>query len=237
MPALRSSRSSRMHPFKKTNRGPRQNIKSFRSGYRTSISTVERKYVDQANSISINLAGSVNFISGLNQGNDNFERQGRRVTWKDVAARFLIDASQLNSTSTTNMDTTMRVIVFLDTQNTGTLPLITDVLQGGRITSHLNLGNAQRFKIVVDYIEALSAAFTPNLVSGTNYPVLNEADPNLVRKFYRKLPNVVGTYQGTTNALADSSGNQLFLLVIGEDAVAADNFRIQINTRCKFTDD
>lgn len=121
-----------------------------------SMLNTEEKRKDYIPSIfNITNTGIIFEHSSLLQGTSSTTRVGQEIRMKDFFMRYSLS---LNAAATSN---NVRVIVFLDRQPNGAIPLVTDILQTATYYSPMNALKAKRFKILCDDMYSLSANF-PN---------------------------------------------------------------------------
>lgn len=121
--------------------------------YMKGMINCEKKYADIAYSGGIDYNGAINLITNIAQGSDVGNRDGN-----SILVRSLNFKQVWRIVGTT--DTNVRTIIFLDTQNTGSAPTVSDVLQAiGTVTaplSPLQVDHLTRYKILGDYKFILS---------------------------------------------------------------------------------
>ncbi len=114
-----------------------------------------------------------------------------------------------------------RIIIFVDTMNTGVLPAVTDVLQAADPRSGYNVANLVngRFKFLVDeHIATVSETVTENNI----------------RRYRLKLNKKV-TYLGSTFTTASNGKNSVWCLTITDISVAVTT-QNTLNFALHFTD-
>lgn len=142
-------------------------------------------------------------IPVVGTGFDN--RTGRSIYSKYIEIRGLLGWTAGTASSWSNG----RIILVLDENSNGVLPVITDVLTSNTIASMRNVNNMSRFKILYDRTHA-----NPQ----THATINNE---KLV-KFRRKVRRTT-EYLGTGVASADLGKNQLYLILLSEQTTASAN--------------
>lgn len=111
----------------------------------------EQKIADTANAPVVSNAGAVTLLSGVAQGDGDFQRNGNQIKAHSSYFRGLL---AINGTATR---TFCRVMIFFDKESRGAAPGVTDVLQVASVESPLNIENAGwRFVIIHDKTYALS---------------------------------------------------------------------------------
>lgn len=111
----------------------------------------ELEHYDYSATDSTDYNGKIYSLCATSQGDTVGARTGNKITAKGLYLRLW-----MNSSLTTVSFTQSRVIVFIDKMQTGTPPVLTDLLSqagtGYATVSHLNLTNAEmgRYKILLD---------------------------------------------------------------------------------------
>lgn len=111
----------------------------------SSLVNAELKYHDQSMLNTPDDSGTVDFLSGIPEGDDNTQRNGRSIRAKSI---YLTGSVAQNASAT---ETIVRIIVFRDKSGAGTPPIVLDVLSVTDVTSPLNVDTAgNRFQILSD---------------------------------------------------------------------------------------
>lgn len=98
-------------------------------------------------------SGGVTHISAIAQGDGDGARTGNSIFVRSINWKGQVFRSTLG-----NAAQTVRVIVFMDTQQvTDSAPGVTDVLQSATVYSHLNVNALGRFKILTNRLFCLSS--------------------------------------------------------------------------------
>ncbi len=148
----------------------------------------------KAISVSPDTGGVIVGISQLAQGDTNLTREGNKV----IAKRINLRLRFLKTVATTD---TMRVIIFADKEQHGTIPTLANVLQSVDTTSHLNINNKVRFRIFKDMI--------------VNFSSDDAGGPDLVyRQIKVNLRNMPIFFIGTAADDASAGKNNLYLLAV-----------------------
>lgn len=162
----------------------------------SALVNAESKYTDTNILSTINDAGTINLLSGLNEGVDNTMRNGRSVKFTSA---YITGSIAQNSSAT---ETIARVMLFIDKATAGGTPQILDVLRYTDYTSPLNVENAgNRFRILFD----------------RSYAFSNSGSKIIDIKEFVKL-NLHTTYLGTGPTISECGTNSIFLLLIGSEA-------------------
>jgi hypothetical protein len=156
------SRKSNAFKTKRTRKGVSKSRKSMLFQMDTGTGP-ERKSVDTVSSFATALTSSFatpQLLNGVAQGSNSNERIGRKTTTKSVL---------LNYTFTPNAPASQtRILVVYDKQANGAAPIAGDILFSNSFLSPTNLGNADRFVILMDEISD-SAQSSAIDISGKRY--------------------------------------------------------------------
>lgn len=139
-------------------------------------------------------AGAVTLLSGVAQGDDNFNRIGRKITVVSLAYKFHL----VNTVTTigTNSPYGARIMFVWDKQPNGALPAVVDILQTTDITSPLSANNEGRFKVL------------------KNHQLMIGQDPNVAMcEGYLKL-DLHSKFEGTGSTIASIATGSLLMLTI-----------------------
>jgi len=196
---------------RKTPTAPRGFAPGF--GTRSNVGE-ERKYSDTTfAALTCDTTGTVTLLNGLATGTDATARVGRRVTLKSFHIRGVLQP-KATYPGTARARSLNRVMVVWDNNpNGGTIAAIGDILATASSTSHQNLNNRERFKVLMDVVTYQGAC-----AAGSSAPEYG-TDFNVVERFQR-LNNDV-QYGGTAATIADIQKGALLLVTIGDQAVAA----------------
>jgi len=151
----------------------------------------------------------------VTEGDGISQRTGRVIRLEDVRLRY--NRVLNNITNTTSV---LRTIVFLDTQNQGTYPAITDVLTAASPSSGFEVLNAQqgRFKVLHDEYETLCASSNTHRKATT-----------------WKVPTKVTVhYGGATDTAGSNRKNTLCFLFITNNALSGPD--IELGVQLRYTD-
>lgn len=120
------------------------------ANYVRSLINVEKKFFDVTQQINYTATGTVYPLTQIAQGDAYNQRNGNSLKIKSLFLRF---QNQLNPVQSNDV---VRVMLFIDTQNNGNTPLVTDVLQNAGIISPINYLNGSRFRVIMDKIQPLT---------------------------------------------------------------------------------
>ncbi len=197
---------------------------------RYSGSNPEMKFKDTTVDDGV-VAASMNVQTALlviAEGNGESQRVGRKVTVKRIGWRYEV----LLPTTATAADTSdvVRVVLVLDKQANGALPVATDVFEDDDYQSFNNLANSQRFRILMD--KSYSIATPAGSGRGTT-DTLSYGD-NVITAQWHKTCNIPIEYDNsaTTGVITSIRSNNIFAVVGSKSGVAG--FRSKL--RIRYTD-
>ncbi len=130
---------------------------------------------------------------GITQGDSTLQRDGAQLKLEDTRLRMRVFMP------TGAVAASLRVIIFSDSMNVGSLPLVSDVLSSSTITASYSTVQllTSRFRIYADTIKNMTAGGIQQLCIDLNRPI-----------------SKVLTYNGNTDVAASNGKNAVFLLVI-----------------------
>lgn len=182
-----------------------------------SIVNAEDKLIDTDIS-GFPLVGTTNSLGGLTliaQGDNDNQRNGNSILAKSVFIRIRMQMS-----GATNTFGFMRVIVFIDNMQLGTLPTVTDVLQTNDVGSPLNIRSTsdQRFTILKDHMFKFAGG---------------QENQVQMWKLYKPLTHHI-KYGGSTASQSDQRNGNLYILYVTQ--ANTETFTIWQNARVRFYD-
>lgn len=155
----------------------------------------EKKYFDSNSTDFVSWNGTVNPLSNIAQGNDVGNRDGNSILARSLWLQMDVRGNVANQSNI------VRVIVFVDTENTGSTPAASDVLQttgsAFAVDSPLNVDHLPRYTILMDKKFVTSTAGQTRL--NTKRYI------NLYKHIKYTGPNATDTYK-----------NQLFILFVSD---------------------
>lgn len=223
MPRTFNKSSRRKNGFRKFNRYVNTGAKVASTAYTAlkvaqgvaAMVNTEKKYVDVANLDNPDSNGAVFFVSGIQEGDDNTQRNGRSVRAKSIEIRGRLE---LNANTPT---VCCRCITFIDWASNGVAPAVSDVLKLIDVDSFMNLdntGKGGRFQVLRNQFMCLS---------DTGNKMYHYED-------YIKLNHHL-KYKGTGATVADATQGHLYVLTIS-DKVTADAPGFFWQTRLRYID-
>ncbi len=164
----------------------------------------------------VNTTGNIYCLTQfVTEGDGISQRTGRVINMEQVVLRYrrVLDTTSANSGF-------LRTIVFLDTQNQGAVPSLTDVLTALDVSSGYEVLNAQqnRFRILLDDLESLT-------IGGANLAKTS------VWNFNQKIQV---HYGGAADAAASNRRNAVFFLELSDKVTLGPQTRLGV--QLKFTD-
>lgn len=173
---------------------------------------VEHKFHDVNVSLSSDTTGAVSNLTLVNQGDGVSSRDGNSIKAESIYVRM---RATINSAAT--IPCSIRTILFIDTQQQGTAPVLANVLVGD-LDTPLNIEDFPgRFKVLRDHEFNLS-------------PGGNEI---LTSSFYVPLSHHL-KYDGVAGTAADQRKGQLYLLNVSN--VATNLPTLNVDSRLRFID-
>ncbi len=207
--------------------------KSFRKGYDRTAGFYgfgghgysgghEKKFAAASGTnTTITAAGVIlEVIPNIATGTGESGRVGRYIHIKNWMARAAVRLpSQSTAAATSDV---VRLILFVDTQTNGTLPLVTDLLESANWQSFNNLANRTRFRVLSDMTWAM------NSQTGAGDTTNQHFGASTVHFNLPKTMNLAMEYDGVTGATAERKSNNLYWLLISRDGVCNLTFRARL---------
>ncbi len=164
--------------------------------------------------------GLISLLTGIPQGDDIGDRTGNKLRIQSIEAKGFI----LSNTAATADVQHLRIIIFRDLEQHGTVPAITELLEGGTYSSLREKLNMQRFQVIYD-------EWIPMMNTGTAASPITNAK---IFKFYKKTKGTKVNYIGTSAAQASQGKGNYYLALDGNQATNGPTFTV--NFRVRFTD-
>ncbi len=178
------------------------------------ILNTECKRFDAVIARSANLTtGRVNLLSLVPLGDDFNQRDGRSIRTVGIEVRILNELDP-----TVGLKDLVRTVLFVDMENAGAAPAVTDLLTTAHPLSPFNVNNVQRFIVLMDNLSAVETYTT-------------EYKP-LVEKI--KLDDHV-RFRGAAGTVADCAEGHVFLVTVSLSGTAAQSYQT-IYSRLSFVD-
>lgn len=173
----------------------------------------EKKYHDKTTTALVSFSGTVEGLSHIAQGDDVGNRDGNSILARSLWVQLDVKGN------TAQTSTVTRVVIFIDTENTGTTPTASDLLQvtgsQASVDSPLNVDHTSRYVILLD------KKFTNSL----------NGQMRLTFKKYIKLYKHI---KYTGSSATDTYKNNIYILYISD--VNTDDPQITYYSRLGFMD-
>lgn len=207
-------------------------------GWRPFINTNhELKVQDLASATyQVNTTGSITLLAVPIVGADYNARIGRKVTLKSLFIRGRIgleNIAQLQQGTATSGQQA-RLMIVVDNQPNGAAPAITDILNTAEPSSHLNLNNRDRFRILVDR-EFSFDPFFYSTVATQSFCMMNRTIYNI--KLYKRLNQEMIFNAVNGGTIADIASGALYMVWIGSVAAGTNtDANAIVSTRVRYAD-
>lgn len=174
----------------------------------------------------VDWTGTVALVNGCARGDDINERIGRQITMRSIQATILI-----RSTGAAGTPHVGRVLLVYDRQCNAAALTAANVLatvgSAQAVVTMRNLENRNRFSILMDRRVSFSANMGGAGVGMDNTRMV---------QFYRKLNHPVAYNNGDAGSIADITSGSLYLVMVTDTNVAADEPEFSYQTRVRYTD-
>lgn len=198
-------------------RGSRSSVVRRISRLERGVTGKERKVHDIQINGNVTNSAVFHHLTGIAQGDQSVQREGLKINLVSIQARISCQSNPVQQGYQP-----VRFILFIDRNCNGANPAITEVLESNQYNSLTAHEWRNRFHILMDKTIA------------TNNQTENDSR-GICFKYYKRFPRGRKVfYKGTAAPIANAASNQLFLLLIGDNAT---NYPI-IDTewRITFTD-
>lgn len=193
-------------------------------GVRSRMSRGELKTVDvDQSAYQADTTGTVTLLNGIATGTDFTNRIGRKVLLKSIYIK-----GWLSNTDTTTANTMCRLAIVYDSQSNAAAPAITDVFKSINGTTHLNLDNRDRFRILYDKHYALAS------VDNTATQAIAGSPTIFPVKLYRKL-NLEEQFSGIAATIGSISTGAIYMMTFSS-ATPTNGGAFTVSTRIRFQD-
>lgn len=201
-----------------------------RGGYFPSVG--ELKVKDNNLTIEANTTGTFTLINGLTQGADFTQRVGRKVVWKSLYVRYLLqhDRTSIGAAVGVSPNSSARVIVFVDLQANGAAPSVLNLLAFSSTTSPLNLDNRDRFRILMDKLYCFPG------VSKTATDVNSAGNTAFAVKKYRKIDIETIFNANNIGNIGDITIGAIYMFILGDQTTGDNCSTLNGNFRLRFAD-
>lgn len=199
-----------------------------------SYNTIEKKVQDIAvATYQVNSTGVFTLLCIPVVGADMNARVGRKINIKSVYIRGFvgIQAALLSTADSEIPPQQWRMIIVADMQPNGAAPATTDLLNTASPSSHLNLNNRDRFKVLADKVYTSDGYVN---VSTATQARSSQGRITFKVKCYKKT-NIETIFNATNGGtIADITSGAVYMFWIGSQA-ASDGNAI-VGTRVRYTD-
>jgi len=178
----------------------------------------EKKWKDVSTAAAFDTTGTLALLNGLERGDDDGARIGRKCILKSLELRGVAKA-----TVDTGLAQAIRVIVVYDSQTNAAAPGIMDILNTADAVSLRNMNGSTRFKVLVDWYGVVGDA------TG------DERVPAFFHE-YRKFSLPMQFNNGDAGTVADIVLGSMYMVTLGELAAGATAAAGTIRTRVRYTD-
>lgn len=211
----------------------------FKSPAMQKGSNVERKWLDvHAQTQTFSTAGNFVTVNGMTKGTDIYQRIGRRVKMTSFHIRGWVLQNQNGAAASADQ---LRMLVVYDREPNGSVPGIAEILQDTNnagstftdSTSHMNLVNSDRFAILKDFTWAVVQA---NASANQPAQALGDYSTNITIKYNKKLNLDVKYNSGNAGTIADITTGALYVVTIGTQVAANEQYELFWSSRIRFTD-
>lgn len=160
-------------------------------------------------------AATINLLNGIAQGVASGERIGRKVTMKSLFLR-----GYFSYQGATTGSVPIRVLIVYDNQTNAVAPVATDIVLQDTIVSPMNLGNAQRFKVLYDHV----------------FNMGQNSQQTINFQKYIKLNHEITYNTGATNTVGSIQTGSVYLLVWTNGGLAGSVPAHNVWSRIRFVD-
>lgn len=230
MPVYRSgfSRATASRPLKRRRTALRKGFYR-RAGYYGRYPPLgsELKFFDTNKASTPTAAAGTIFDDSLCHvpaGTGESERIGRKITIKSISVHT--ESVLISTSSSSNCDDAVRMILYHDKQCNGATAAVTDILESAAYRSFNNLANKNRFRILKDMFLDISCQ------AGAGNGTTNQfATVGKTRNFYLKC-NIPVEFSSTTGAISEIRSNNIGVLVISSNGLMEFGY----TARIRYTD-
>jgi len=177
---------------------------------------------DTSFTLNADTTGSIILVNGVAQGNTQTTRVGRKMVIRSITINFRV------SSGTTTITSDFRVALVLDTQANGQALSITDVYDSVSPTSLRNLGNSERFRVLMVW-EGTNSGNTGTAGQQTETSAL-------AYKLFRMQNIAVQFNNGTDDTIGSIATNSIYLIAMGNRAAGTGASVVVGDCRIRFTD-
>lgn len=200
-------------------------VRTTGSYRRSAPGSIEKKFHDMDDSLTVTGAGKVVCLNNIPQGTSDKQRVGAKITIKNINVRYSCNLDPVAGSGAVGGNA--RVMIVLDKQANGAQATVIDVLKDregakNNLLVYRNLDNDERFQVLYDKFTNLNYNMSQTLTNEHVGPV---------KKINKKV-NIPISFSSVSGEITEIRSNNLFLLVItSHDSMATD-----YSIRIKYTD-
>lgn len=218
--------AGKFYRYKAKKQSTQTEVKKLKKKMRKFARAIEKKHHDIKATSKVAANDSPVFgLSLISEGDASTQREGLQISPTYLECRAKIKYAKDTGVGMQPI----RVIIFQDRDQAGTLPLVTDVLEGAYISSLYNNVNLKRFRIVSDKICKPHQSLNPDSLGN---PLAN------LYGYYFMKTKLSGTIRYLTNS--DNQAGQgkynLYAIVLGDTAIGGLDTDVDWNSRLTYTD-
>lgn len=188
--------------------------------------SAETKYIDTNITDDINDVGQFLCLNSCARGDDNDEREGRRITMRSLQVNF-----QLRTVADESLVNACRFMIVLDKEGQGTIPTVGDIISSTTLQEFPNTNNLRRFSILYDKHITIGTAATD-----TDAREDTKKQWSIKRKLGGQSGMRVDFNAGDAGTHTDIEKGSLWLLYFSDQADSTNEAHIEVYTRVTFTD-
>lgn len=172
---------------------------------------LEKKYLDTIIGF-VNVKDEEQFmiLNGVVQGTDVSERIGTKITVVSIHLRYMVNWGDTDDA----LDSTVRVILLLDSQCNGAVPTSNTILEQEHPRSFNNIEHSMRYRVLKD--EIIDAPLGSVYENAT--PAVVRHIPRTGREWHQKV-NTPIMFSGPGGVVADVRSNNFVLMVLSDQTV------------------
>lgn len=175
--------------------------------------SIEKKYHPSIETFATSNAGTIKPLSNMAEGDQAINREGIKITFDQIYGKFLV----VGDATKTNGPSLLRIVIFHDKEMHGTYPTVANLMETVNVLAQFNHVNRQRFKIIYDHIMAVG-----NDVDAYGF--------THVWKYRAKLKGNA-SYLGTTTSEGSQGANNLYMMVLTDEATYPPSIAYDMMTR------
>ncbi len=171
--------------------------------------------VNADDAVIANTGSILTSLTLIAQGVTESTRVGRKCTIRSISWRG--DITLPTTATAAETGDVVRMMLILDTQANGDVPVTADILQTGVIYSYMFLANSTRFKVLKTFWLTMSS---PAGSGRGSTDTLSYAERFKRFAFFKRC-NIPIEYSGTTGVLTEIKSNNLIIFTISRSGFAS----------------